>query len=45
MSSSSSSFPTDLAIARAASAKPISEIAAGMGLGEHLLQPFGTDVA
>jgi formate--tetrahydrofolate ligase len=39
------SFPTDLEIARAATAKPIPEIAARMGIGEHLLQPYGDDVA
>jgi formate--tetrahydrofolate ligase len=39
------SLPTDLEIARAASPKPVSEIAAAMGIGEHLLQPFGSDVA
>ena len=39
------SLPTDLDIARAASPKPMSEIAAAMGIGEHLLQPFGSDVA
>ena len=39
------SFPTDLEIARAATAKPMAEIAAKMGIGEHLLQPFGSDLA
>jgi formate--tetrahydrofolate ligase len=39
------SFPTDLDIARAASAKPMAEIAAKMGIGEHLLQPYGSDLA
>jgi formate--tetrahydrofolate ligase len=39
------SFPTDLEIARSASPKPMSEIAAIMGIGEHLLQPYGSDVA
>jgi len=38
-------FPTDLEIARAASPKPISEVAASMGIGEHLLQPYGSDLA
>ena len=38
-------FPTDLEIARRATAKPMSEIAAMMGIGAHLLQPFGSDVA
>lgn len=39
------SFPTDLEIARRASAKPMPEIAAKMGIGEHLLQPYGSDLA
>jgi formate--tetrahydrofolate ligase len=38
-------FPTDLEIARAATAKPMSEIAATMGIGEHLLEPYGSDLA
>ena len=39
------SFPTDLEIARSAAPKPMPEIAAAMGIGEHLLQPYGSDVA
>jgi formate--tetrahydrofolate ligase len=39
------SFPSDLEIARAANPKPIPEIAAKMGIGEHLLQPYGADLA
>ena len=39
------SFPTDLEIARAASPKPMSEIASAMGIGEHLLLPYGSEVA
>ena len=39
------SFPTDLEIARSASAEPMAEIAAKMGIGEHLLQPYGSDLA
>ncbi len=39
------SVPTDLEIARTAASKPIAEIAHAMGIGEHLLQPFGSDVA
>jgi formate--tetrahydrofolate ligase len=39
------SLPTDLEIARAASPKPMSEIASAMGIGEHLLRPYGSDVA
>ncbi|CAN5647902.1 formate--tetrahydrofolate ligase [soil metagenome] len=38
-------FPSDLDIARAASLKPPSEIAAQMGIGEHLLEPYGADLA
>ena len=36
---------TDLDIARAASLKPLPEIAAQMGLGEHLLEPYGSSVS
>ncbi len=39
------SFPTDLEIARAASPKPMAEIASMMGIGEHLLEPYGSDLA
>lgn len=39
------SFPTDLAIARAAHPKPIPEIAHRMGISEHLLEPYGSDIA
>jgi formate--tetrahydrofolate ligase len=38
-------FPTDLEIARAAHPKPLLEIAHKMGIGEHLLEPYGSDVA
>ena len=38
-------FPTDLQIARTAHPKPLSEIAHKMGIGEHLLEPYGSDVA
>ena len=38
------SFPTDLEIAREATAKPMAEIADMMGIGEHLLQPYGSDL-
>lgn len=38
-------FPTDLEIARAAHRMPMSEIARKMGIGEHLLDPYGSDVA
>jgi formate--tetrahydrofolate ligase len=36
---------TDLEIARRANLKPLSEIAAQMGIGEHLLEPYGEGVA
>jgi formate--tetrahydrofolate ligase len=35
----------DLAISRAASLKPLDDIAAGMGIGPHLLEPYGNHVA
>jgi formate--tetrahydrofolate ligase len=38
-------FPTDLEIAREAHPKPLLEIAHKMGIGEHLLEPYGSDVA
>ncbi len=38
-------FPSDLEIARTASLKPLSEVAASMGIGEHLLEPYGEQVA
>src|SRR6202171_568190 len=38
-------FPTDLEIARQARLLPMPEIAARMGIGPHLLEPYGHDVA
>jgi formate--tetrahydrofolate ligase len=38
-------FTSDLQIARKATLKPIPEIAAGMGIGKHLLEPYGETVA
>ncbi len=38
-------FPSDLEIARAGSPKPLPEIAAQMGIGEHLLEPYGRSLA
>jgi formate--tetrahydrofolate ligase len=38
-------FPTDLQIARRAQLLPMPEIAAKMGIGPHLLEPYGYDVA
>jgi formate--tetrahydrofolate ligase len=37
--------PNDLEIARRAALKPLAEIAAGMGIGKHLLEPYGDGVA
>ena len=36
------SFPSDLAIARAASTKPLPDIASAMGIGQHLLEKTPT---
>ncbi len=36
---------SDLQIARAATLAPLRDVAAGMGIGEHLLLPYGRDVA
>ena len=38
-------FPTDLQIARKARLLPMAEVAARMGIGPHLLEPYGYDVA
>ena len=38
-------FPTDLDIARKAHLLPMPDIAAKMGIGPHLLEPYGHDVA
>jgi formate--tetrahydrofolate ligase len=38
-------FPSDLEIARRATLLPMPEIAARMGIGPHLLEPYGYDVA
>jgi formate--tetrahydrofolate ligase len=38
-------FPTDLEIAQAATLKPLTDIAAEMGIGPHLLEPYGDSVA
>ena len=39
------SFPSDLEIARAGKPIPLNEIAAQMGIGEHLLEPYGRQLA
>jgi len=38
-------MPSDLQIARGASLKPLSEIGHEMGIGDHLLEPYGVGVA
>ncbi len=38
-------FPTDLEIARKAKLQPMADVARKMGIGEHLLEPYGHDVA
>src|SRR5689334_2061724 len=38
-------FPSDLEIARSAHLKPIDDIASEIGLGMHLLEPYGEHVA
>jgi formate--tetrahydrofolate ligase len=42
---STTKFPSDLQIAREATLKPLEDIAAGMGIGSHLLEPYGGDLA
>ncbi len=37
-------FPTDLEIARGAQLKPVDDIASEIGLGMHLLEPYGEQV-
>ncbi len=39
------SMPSDLQIARSAALKPLNEVAHDMGIGEHLLEPYGVGVA
>jgi formate--tetrahydrofolate ligase len=38
-------MPNDLQIARKATLRPLTEIAGGMGIAEHLLEPYGDAVA
>ena len=38
-------FPSDLEIARAATARPLTDIASMMGIGSHLLEPYGSNLA
>ena len=37
-------FPSDLEIARSAQLKPVDDIAGEIGLGMHLLEPYGEQV-
>ena len=39
------SFPSDLAIARQARLKPLGDVGREMGIGDHLLEPYGDHVA
>ncbi|MFN6118097.1 MAG: formate--tetrahydrofolate ligase [Actinomycetes bacterium] len=39
------SFPSDLEIARAATPAPLTDIAAQMGIGPHLLESYGSELA
>jgi formate--tetrahydrofolate ligase len=38
-------FPSDLAIAKGATLQPLADVAAAMGIGEHLITPYGREVA
>ncbi|NDL56277.1 formate--tetrahydrofolate ligase [Phytoactinopolyspora sp. XMNu-373] len=38
-------MPSDLAVSRSAVLEPLDHIAAGMGLGDHLLEPYGRATA
>jgi formate--tetrahydrofolate ligase len=38
-------FPADIDLARRAPLKPLTDLAEAMGLGEHLLEPYGEHVA
>jgi formate--tetrahydrofolate ligase len=38
-------FPSDLEIARAGKPIPLTDIASQMGIGEHLLEPYGRELA
>ncbi len=39
------SFPSSLEIAQAATLKPLADVASEMGIGAHLLEPYGDSVA
>ncbi|GAA5105404.1 formate--tetrahydrofolate ligase [Haloechinothrix salitolerans] len=38
-------MPTDIEISRSATLKPLTDVAADMGIGEHLIEPYGRSVA
>jgi formate--tetrahydrofolate ligase len=38
-------FPSDLEIAKGATLQPLADVAAGMGIGPHLITPYGREVA
>ena len=38
-------FPSDLDIAQAAPLQPLLDIAAQMGIGPHLIEPYGDSLA
>ncbi|TWF81351.1 formate-tetrahydrofolate ligase [Pseudonocardia hierapolitana] len=38
-------FPSDLAIAKGATLRPLVDVAAAMGIGPHLVTPYGREVA
>src|SRR5262245_48855845 len=38
-------FPSDIDIAYGASLKPLTDVAGDMGIGAHLLEPYGDSVA
>ena len=42
--SPSVAFPSDLEIARGATLTPLAEVGAAVGLGPHLLEPYGEHV-
>src|SRR5690625_2634066 len=45
MTEPGSTVPSDLAISRAAVPRPLEEVAADMGIGAHLLEPYGNAAA
>ena len=45
MTEPGSTVPSDLAVSRAAVPRPLTEVAADMGIGPHLLEPYGNAAA